>query len=60
MRIAEDGNFRSFLVEKEDGRVVIRNSIFLKQARKKSRKHISVSVPGSAVGGAEEAGPCNE
>ena len=59
-RIAEDGISRSFLFEKEDGRVVIRNSRFLKHSCKTPRKHMSWNVPGSAVGGAEEADLSNE
>ena len=38
-RVAEDDTYKSFLVEKDDGKVVIRNARFLKHEWKNSRKH---------------------
>ena len=60
-RISEDGSARSFLVEKEDGRTVIRNSRFIKRTWKNSRAHVSRTDPVSAeVGGADRAVPSYE
>ena len=40
-RIAEDGSTRSFIIEREDGALMLRNCKYLKHSWKNPRRHVS-------------------
>ena len=47
--VAEDGTSKTFLLEKNDGKVVIKNARFLKHAWKTPRKYVNWQIPLSAA-----------